>query len=227
MARVPRVTGRTVRLNPLPGPFQKFNTSADTFGINLEPALRNLAPLFKAGARGADTAPVTDPDTAQAGGDQAFDHFDIPDADEDLLFPLDGGAPDAVFPGEDSGNIRVPHLEGDMAVAANAYSWAEESFRATSRGAGGLYAQYADTLFGDGARPADVTARLAAEMEATGRSISSSLQDPRQRALFGQLWDRQRALELPRAQGLYPGPGGGVPGWRARPFLGWLGQVPR
>ena len=47
MARVPRVIGRSIKLNPLPDTTQKLNAPAAAFGIDLSPALKNLERLFE------------------------------------------------------------------------------------------------------------------------------------------------------------------------------------
>ncbi len=43
------------------------------------------------------------------------------------------------------------------------------------------------------------------DFDATGQTFSAGLFDPRQRALFEHLWDRERNLELPRAEAYIKG----------------------
>ncbi|MEE8517016.1 MAG: hypothetical protein V3T02_10290, partial [Alphaproteobacteria bacterium] len=179
MVRVPDINGIS---------FASDYPGEDSGGINA-PDLTAPAPGPASGAG----LPVFDPGTS-------FADFGFPTApagaDGGSPFGTDGLADDGIF-AEDP---AFDALRGDMAAAADMFTRAQGAFRDATRGDGGIYTKDADTLFSGGARAVDVLEAPTRDFDGTGQTFAARLNDPRQRALFEQLWERERALELPRAE---------------------------
>ncbi len=169
MARVPRVAGRSIKLNPLPDTTQKLNAPAAAFGgPDLTPALKHLERLFEQTSNlQKKGAPVDAKDAA----------------------PID--PQDAII---------IDRLQADMAAAGDMFTQAQGAYREATGGDRGLYNLDAETLFSGGTRAEALLEWPTEDFDATGQGFASRLNDPRQRAIFEHLWDRDRAIELPRAE---------------------------
>lgn len=88
--------------------------------------------------------------------------------------------------------------EADKATAASAFATATEAWRQKSL-TDGLYSKTAEGLFADGANPIDTYKSAGSEFDSIGSQVGGKLGNDRQRAIFQNLWQRERDTELGKA----------------------------